>query len=103
MDFRVEHKVGAKIAHVDALRRRVGVVMNEGSLTRVAILQEQAIDGFCQKQRPGTYSSKYEFFLDEDVLMYRRQTYDRHQLVVPIPLIPLVIKGNHDPIYITHP
>jgi hypothetical protein len=62
--------------------------MNEGSLTREAILQEQTSDEFCQKQRPGTYSGKCEFFLDNDSFMYRRQTYDRHQLLVPRSLIP---------------
>jgi hypothetical protein len=49
MDFTVEHKAGAKIAHVDALSRHVGVVTNEGSLNREAILREQASDEFCKK------------------------------------------------------
>jgi len=77
MDITVEHKAGAKIAHVDALSRQVGVVMNEGSLNREAILREQASDEFCQKQRPGTYFGKCEFFL-EDGLIYRRHSHDRH-------------------------
>jgi len=103
MDFTVEHKAGAKIAHVEALSRHVGVVMNGVSLTREAILQEQASDEFCKNQRPETYSGKCEFFLDEDSLMHKRQTYDRHQLVVRRSLIPQVIKENHDPVYIAHP
>jgi hypothetical protein len=103
MDFSVEHKAGAKIAHVDALSRHVGVVMNEGSLTREEILQEQTSDEFCQKQRPGTYSGKCEFFLDEKGLVYRRQAHDRHYLEVPRSLIPKVINENHDAVYRAHP
>ena len=82
MGFTVEHKAGAKIAHVDDLSRHVGVVLNEGSMNKEAILREQASDKFCQKQRPGTYCGKCEFFF-EDGLIYRRQTHDRRQLVVP--------------------
>ena len=102
MDFTVEHKAGAKIAHVDAFSRQVGMVMNERSLNREAILQGQASDEFCQN-RPGTYSGKREFFLDEDGLIYRRQTHDRHQLVVPRSLIHQVIEENHDLVYVAHP
>jgi hypothetical protein len=35
--------------------------------------------------------------------MYRRQTGDKHQLVVPRALIPDVIKENHNPVYVAHP
>ena len=42
-------------------------------------------------------------FLDHDGVMYRRQSHDKHQLVVPKVLIYAVIKAKHDPVYIVHP
>jgi len=35
--------------------------------------------------------------------MYRRQTGNKHQLVVPKTLIHHIIKVNHDPVYVAHP
>jgi hypothetical protein len=35
--------------------------------------------------------------------MYRHQSNEEHQLVVPKVLIHDVIKVNHDPVYIAHP
>jgi len=34
---------------------------------------------------------------------YRRQKYDKHQLLVPRTLIKDVIRENHDPVYADHP
>jgi len=76
--------------------------MNESSLDKELILEEQK-DEFCTKQSPGTYASKREFFIDDDVFMYGHQRHDRHQIVVPRSLIHEIIKANHDPKYVAHP
>ena len=41
--------------------------------------------------------------MDQEGLIYRRRSQDRHQLVVPKSLIQDVIRANHDPSYIAHP
>jgi len=78
LDFIVEHRPGSKIGHVDALSRHVGAVVHVDRLDKEFILREQQKNEFCTKQEPGT-SSKREFFLDEDGVMYRRQHGDRHR------------------------
>jgi hypothetical protein len=57
--------------------------MHEDILNRNNVLREQAKDIFCNKQEPGTYSSRTEFFFYDTGDMYRRQPHDKHQLVVP--------------------
>jgi len=103
-DFVVEHTPGSKIAHVDALSRHVGAVNEGHGLTKQEMLSEQLKDSFCvaQKRRRFT-SSKSEFFLDRDGVMYRRQTGRNHQLVVPQSLARKVIAMNHDPQFAAHP
>jgi hypothetical protein len=44
----------------------------------------------------GSYSSKSEFFLDEEGALYRRQNNGKHQLVIPKALIQDVIRENYD-------
>ena len=103
MDFAVEHRVGSKIGHVDALIRHVGAVMHEDILDRNNILREQAKDTFCTKQKPGYYSSRREYFIDDKGVMYRRQPHGKHQLVVPESLVHHIIKENPDPVFAAHP
>ena len=103
LDFTVEHRAGTKIPHVDALSRHVGAVIHEDILDRNNILREQAKDAFCVKQKPGIYSRRREYFLDDEGVMYRHQTGNKHQLVVPKTLINHIIKVNHDPVYVAHP
>jgi len=103
LDFTVEHRAGSKIPHVDALSRHVGAVIHKDILDRNNILREQAKDAFSVKQNPGIYCSRREFFLDDEGVMYRRQTGNKHQLVVPKNLIHHIIKVNHDPVYVAHP
>ena len=71
LDFTVEHRAVSKIAHVDALGRHVGAVIHDDILNRNNILRGQAKDAFCDKQKPGIYSSRREFFLDDDGVRYR--------------------------------
>jgi hypothetical protein len=103
LDFVVEHRAGSKIAHVDALSRHVGAITNPSSLDKENVLLEQKVDAFCCKQNPGTYADKSEFFLDEENVMYRRQSNGKHQLVVPQTLVRDVIRQNHDPKFVAHP
>jgi len=103
LDFTVEHRAGSKIPHVDALSRHVGTVIHEDNLDRSNILHEQAEHAFCVKQKPGIYSSRGEFFLNDEGAMYRRQTDNKHELVVPKTIIHHIIKVNHDPVYVAHP
>jgi len=99
----VELRAGKKIPHVDALRRHVGAVLHDKNLRRQVVHDEQTRDMFCQSLNPGTYQSRQEFVVDQEGLIYRRISQDRHQLVVPKSLIQDVIRANHDPSYIAHP
>jgi len=62
LDFVVEHRVGKKMAHVDALSRHVGNVVQRDTLEKEGVLREQAKDTFCLKKIPGTYASRKDFF-----------------------------------------
>jgi hypothetical protein len=42
LDFTVEHRVGKKIPHVDALSRHVGAVLDDKNLRREVVRDEQA-------------------------------------------------------------
>jgi len=99
----VEHKPGSKMGHVDALSRHVGSVARGNALDKENVLREQEKDACCTKQAPGTYRSKWEFFLDDDKIFYRRRSNSNHQLVVPETLVHEVIKANHEPMYVAHP
>ena len=41
--------------------------------------------------------------MDDEGVMYRRQTGKKQQLVVPKTLVHHIIKVNHDPVYVAHP
>jgi hypothetical protein len=90
-------------ATTPSLSRHVGTVLDDGILSKERILLEQRKDSFCKSQKPGKYTSRNEFLLDEDDVMYRRQPKNRYQLVVPIVLVQDIIKMNHDPVYVAHP
>jgi len=83
LDFIVEHRAGNKIPHVDALSRHVGTISSENKLSPEEVLDEQRKDRFCKELKPGSYSSRLEFFYDDEGLIYRRQRNDKHQLLVP--------------------
>jgi len=97
LDFVVEHRAGPKIGYVYALSRHVGAAICEDILDRNSILREQAKDTFCTRQKPGDYSRKREFFLDDEGIFYKRQPQGKHELVVPKILVHHIIKENHDP------
>jgi transposase InsO family protein len=103
LHFTVEHRAGTKMAHVDALSRHVGTIAQGGTLEKENVLHEQGKDDFCRKQNPGTYSSRKEYFLDDDGVLYRRRSRGNHQLVVPATLVLEIIRQNHDPVYVAHP
>jgi len=88
---------------VDALSRHVGAVLQTGGLCPETVLREQASYKFCQSLKAGTYQGRHEFFLDDEGLIYRRRSNDKHQLIVPNTLVTDVIRENHDPVYIAHP
>jgi hypothetical protein len=83
------------------LSRHVGTNQHEESLDPEAVSLEQAKDKFCHSLKPGTYSSKSEFFYELG-LVYRRRPDDRHQLLGPETLVIDVIKENYDPVFIAH-
>jgi hypothetical protein len=88
---------------MDVLSRHVGTVALNGCLDKAAIIQGQARCAFCAKQNPRSYSSKSEFFLDDEGAMYRRQENGKHQFIIPKNLVQDVIKENHEPKFVTHP
>ena len=49
------------MAHVDALSRHVGTIVQGGTLDEEDGLREQAKDACSLKQKPGTYESKKKF------------------------------------------
>jgi hypothetical protein len=55
---------------------------NPDPLSRDSVQHEQSRDAFCQKQKPGNYRNRSEFFQDKDDVMYRRQRNGKHQLVL---------------------
>lgn len=85
------------------MSRNVGTVLQDGSLSREAVLREQACDKFCQGLKPGTYHSKREFFVDDEGLIYRRKHEDEHQLIIPSTPESDVIREKHGQVYIAHP
>jgi hypothetical protein len=66
LDLEVQHRPGTQISHVDALSRHVGAITHSNSLEKQNVLKEQKADAFCGTLNQGTYSSKTEFFLDND-------------------------------------
>jgi hypothetical protein len=66
LDFEVQHRRGSQIINVDALSRHVGAITHTNSLDKQNVLREEKSDAFCGTLNPGTYSSKSEFFLDND-------------------------------------
>jgi hypothetical protein len=103
LNFTIEHRAGIKIPHADALSRHVATVQNQETLVPETMLHEQARDKFCGSLKPGSYSSKREFFFDEERLMFRRRSDGKHQLVVPKSLVERVIKENYNPVFTAHP
>jgi hypothetical protein len=99
----VEHRAGTKIPHADALSRHVGTILGEVRLNPEEVRNGQRKDQFCVRINPGIYSSKSEFFYNDEGLIYRRQRNGKHQLLVPRELISRVIRENHDPAYAAHP
>jgi hypothetical protein len=101
-DFTVEHRPGIKIKHIDALSRHVAAIMQDGLPSKEEILAEQRKTPFVTR-KPGTQSSKSEYFLDDDGVLYKRRSGHKHQLVVPKSLVKDIIKANYDPVYFAHP
>jgi len=81
--FKVEHKAGKKIPHVDALSRHVSAVLHGQTLDPALFRLEQAKDKFYESLKPGTYTEKREYFRDDSGLIYRRRADEKHQLIVP--------------------
>jgi len=102
-DLIVEHRPGIKIKHVDALSRHVAAIMQDGVPSKEEILAEQRKDPFCKTRKLGTHSSKSEYFLDDNGVLYKRRSDHKHQLVAPKSLVEDIIKANHDPVYVAHP
>jgi hypothetical protein len=77
--------------------------MHTNSLDKQNVLWEQKADTFCGTLNPGTYSSRSEFFLGNDGVIYRRQRSGKHQLVIPLTLVKDVIRENHEHKFVAHP
>jgi len=70
--------------------------MQDGLPSKKEILVEQRKDPFCNTRKLGTHSSNFEYFLDDDGVLYKRQSDHKHKLVVPKSLVENIIKANHD-------
>jgi len=60
-------------------------------------------DSSCNSRKSGNPSSKSEYFLDQDGVLYKRRTDRKHQLAVTHSLIRAVIRANHDPVMLPIP
>ena len=87
LDFTIEHRAGIKIAHVDAPIRHISTILQTVGVSREVVLREQANDKFCQCLKLEPYHGKCEYFLDDEVLIYRRRPDDNYQLIVPTRLL----------------
>ena len=101
-EFEIEHRPGTRIRHADALRRAVQTVSRDMGIPRDVVKEAQGNDKFCQSLKPGTASSRSEYFT-EGGLIFRRRKNGEHQLVVPLSLTHKVIQMNHDPVTVAHP
>ena len=63
LDFIVEYRGGSKIPHIDAPSRHVGTISSENKLSPKEVLNEQRKDRFYKELKPGSYTSRLEFFL----------------------------------------
>jgi hypothetical protein len=102
-DFKVEHRPGTQIRHVDALSRHVQTMTTDHTLSKEVVKAEQQKEMFCCTLRVGKVKGRTEFFYDEDGVIYRRRRVRDHQLVVPGSLVREVIAQNNDPIFAAHP
>jgi hypothetical protein len=103
LDFEVQHRPGPQISHVDAISRHVGAITHTNSLDKQNVLQEQKAYAFCGTLNPGTYSSRSEFFLNNDRVIYRRQRSGKHQLLISLTLVKDVIRENQENKFVAHP
>jgi hypothetical protein len=71
LDFVVQHRSGKKMAHIDALSRHVGAIVQGGALEKEDVLCEKAKDAFCLKQNTGTYASGKEFLFWTTMVFYK--------------------------------
>jgi hypothetical protein len=66
---RVEHRAGTKIPHADALSRHVGTISGEIRLSSEEVSNGQSKDPLFVRIKPRIYSSKSEFFYDDEGLI----------------------------------
>ena len=71
-DFEIEHVLGSKIKHVDALSRHVGLIVDTQLMSKELKLGEQRKGSFCKEQIQNRLATNGENFLDMDVVLYRR-------------------------------
>jgi len=98
----MEHRPGTRIRHAGALSRAVQTVSRDMEIPRDVVKEAQGRDKFCQSLKPGTASSRSEYFT-EGGLIFRRRKNGEHQLVVPLSLTHKVIQMNHDPVTVANP
>jgi len=68
--FIIEHNRGTRIRHADTLSRHVGVVLEDGLPSKEKVVAEQSRNHFCYAQKPKIRSSKSEYFIDDDGVIY---------------------------------
>jgi hypothetical protein len=79
------------------------VVKKHEGIDKDRVLLEQGKDKCCSTLRPGTFSSKIEYFYDSDGVIYRRVKRGNHQVVMPMSVIHEQILEHHEPNFISHP
>ena len=102
LDFIVEHRAGTKIPHLDALSRHVGTISSATQLSPKEILDQQRKDQFCKGLKPGSYSSRQEFFYDDEGLIQASEE-QKASVACSQGISKEGDSRNHDPIYAAHP
>ena len=84
----IAHSLSRQISYIKNLDSIVKInaagIANLSNIVKDIVIQSnEHYKSFCVKQKPGIYSSRREYFLDDEGVKYRRQTGNKHQLVVP--------------------
>jgi hypothetical protein len=96
-DYIVEHRPGTRMRHADVLSRNVNLIGKDLILSKEIIQEEQAKDELCKR-----YKQYEDFWTDRDGVLYRQGSKEPPCIVIPIPLVPTVLKCYHELPFTAH-
>ena len=66
-------------------------------LSKEDIYEQQQKDALCQQ-----YKHRDKFWTDDVGILFRRETKNSSQIVIPKALVPIVLKHCHDSVFAAH-